>query len=205
MVTAREQRPLEPVPDDGAPVGRAADTAARRRRLLEAATELASEGGYDAVHMRAVASHAGVALGTLYRQYASKDQLLVAVLVDQADTLQHTLIRRPARGRTSADRVADVLERACRALEREPRLTAAMVTALSSTDPGAASAVLSVEERLQTMMADAIDGATVPQLDAVLRTLGHVWFSAMVSWVAGKTDGARMRADLSSAAHLLLA
>ena len=70
--------------------------------------------------------------------------------------------------------------------------------------PRRASAVLSVEERLQTMMADAIDGATVAQLDAVLRTLGHVWFSAMVSWVAGKTDGNRMRADLDSAAHLLL-
>jgi len=26
----------------------------------------------------------------------------------------------------------------------------------------------------------------------------------MVSWVAGKTDGNRMRADLDSAAHLLL-
>jgi hypothetical protein len=79
-----------------------------------------------------------------------------------------------------------------------------MVTALSSTDPGAAAAVRSVEERLQTMMADAIDGDTVPHLDAVLRTLGHVWFSAMVSWVAGNSDGARMRADLASAAHLLL-
>jgi AcrR family transcriptional regulator len=207
VVTLPEPVPDAPTDDATRPPagGRAAETAARRRRLLEAATTLASEGGYDAVHMRAVAAQAGVALGTLYRHYASKDQLLVAVLVDQADALQHALVRRPARGRTSADRVADVLERACRALEREPRLTAAMVTALSSTDPAAASAVLSVEERLQTMMADAIDGATVPQLDAVLRTLGHVWFSAMVSWVAGKTDGNRMRADLDSAAHLLLA
>ena len=200
MVTAPEHVP-DQAPATG---GRAAETAARRRRLLEAASALAAEGGYEAVHMRAVAAQAGVALGTLYRQYASKDQLLVAVLVDQADTLRHTLARRPARGRTCADRVADVLERACRALEREPRLTAAMVTALSSTDPDAAAAVRSVEERLQTMMADAIDGDSVPQLDAVLRTLGHVWFSAMVSWVAGNSDGDRMRADLASAAHLLL-
>jgi AcrR family transcriptional regulator len=40
------------------PGTRAAETAARRRRLLAAATELAAEGGYDAVQMRDVAARA---------------------------------------------------------------------------------------------------------------------------------------------------
>ena len=44
---------------------------------------LAAEGGYDAVQMRDVAARAEVALGTLYRHYASKDQLLLAAMAEQ--------------------------------------------------------------------------------------------------------------------------
>ena len=54
---------------------------ARRERILDAAMELATEGGYDAVQMREVGTEAGVALGTIYRYFSSKDDLLAAVLV----------------------------------------------------------------------------------------------------------------------------
>src|SRR5262249_57103235 len=52
--------------------------AARRARVLDAALALATEGGYDAVQMRDVASRAQVALGTIYRYFSSKDHLLAA-------------------------------------------------------------------------------------------------------------------------------
>src|SRR5436190_6785378 len=99
---------------------RAAETAARRRRLIDAAVGLAAEGGYDAVQMRDVAARAEVALGTLYRHYSSKDQLLLAALAAQADALRCRLEQRPPRGDTPAERVAEGLRRACRSLEREP-------------------------------------------------------------------------------------
>lgn len=196
--------------------GRAAETVARRERLLAAAAELAAAGGYEAVHMRAVASRAHVALGTLYRHFSSKDQLLVAVLAHQAATLASTLRRRPPRGDTPAERVANVLDRAMSALARQPRLASAMVTALASTDPAAAAAVGAVEARQRSMLADAIgSGASEPgnagrgparsnELDEVLRTLGHVWFSVMIAWVAGKLDRAGVRHDLDVAARPLL-
>ena len=118
-----------------------AETAARRRRLLEAAVELATEGGYDAVQMRDVAARAQVALGTLYRHYSSKDQLLLAALADQAGTLRTRLAQRPPRGDDPGDRVADVLRaRDARADRATRAITAAMVTALSSPEPQAAAA-----------------------------------------------------------------
>jgi TetR/AcrR family transcriptional regulator, cholesterol catabolism regulator len=187
-----------------APAGRAAETAARRQRLLDAATALAAEGGYDAVQMRDVAARAEVALGTLYRQYSSKDQLLVAALTAQATALQHRLGQRPPRGDRPADRVADVLRRASRALERAPRLTAAMVTALSSPDPEAARAKLDVYDVLRAIIAGAVDGDQVPQLDGVLRVLGYIWLAVLASWVGGLIDGPQMAVDLESAARLLL-
>src|SRR5580700_10948364 len=105
---------------------------ARRRG---AAVELASEGGYDAVQMRDVATRAQVALGTIYRYFRSKDELLAAALVEWAGSVERQVASRPPRGATTADRLVDVLRRATRAMERDANLTAAFVTAISSPDP----------------------------------------------------------------------
>src|SRR5438045_9343987 len=109
--------------------------AARRERVLEAALALGADGGYDAVQMRDVASEAGVALGTIYRYFASKDHLLAACQVEFARGEQRRLELRPTQGDTAADRVVDVLRRATRAQERQPQLTAAMVPAIGPPEP----------------------------------------------------------------------
>jgi AcrR family transcriptional regulator len=183
---------------------RAAETAQRRQRILDAACALATEGGYAAVQMRDVASAAEVALGTLYRQYSSKDQLLLAAMAGQATVLRARLGQRPAVGTDPADRVADVLRRASRALARDQQLTAAMVTALSSRESDAVEAKLAVNEILRDIIGGAFDGVELSELDAILRTLGYVWFSVLASWVGGMIDADRMSDDLTSAAHLIL-
>jgi TetR/AcrR family transcriptional regulator, cholesterol catabolism regulator len=183
---------------------RAAETAARKVRLLSAAVELAAEGGYDAVQMRDVASRAEVALGTLYRHYASKDQLLLAALADQATTLRERLDQRPPRGDVPADRVADVLRRATRALERQPRVTHAMVTAMSVSDDSAAPVKQEINETLRAIIIDAVNGTPVPDLDDVVRVLGSVWFAELTFWSGGLTDATAMADHLARAAALLL-
>jgi AcrR family transcriptional regulator len=193
-----------PLPAPERPTPRAAETAARRRRLLEAAVELAAEGGYDAVQMRDVAARAGVALGTLYRHYSSKDQLLLAALADQAGELRSRLAQRPPRGEDPGDRVADVLRRATRALTRDPSISAAMVTALASPESEAAAAKHEVYEILRTIISGAIDGAEVPDLDGIVRVLGYVWMATLSAWVGGMLDPDGMADDLAVAAHLLL-
>ena len=59
--------------------GRSEQQAQRRARVVAAAMALAAKGGYDAVQMRAVSTEADVALGTIYRYFSSKDQLLIAM------------------------------------------------------------------------------------------------------------------------------
>jgi len=184
---------------------RAAETAARKQRLLLAATALAAEGGYDAVQMRDVAARAEVALGTLYRHYSSKDQLLIAALALQATTLRERLDQRPARGEEPADRVADVLRRASRALERQPRVTHAMVTAMSMSDDSAAPVKQEVNDTLRAIIVDAVGAAPVPDLDQVVQVLGSVWFAELTFWTGGLTDSSAMADNLARAAALLLA
>src|SRR5947209_2404605 len=183
---------------------RARNQAARRERVIAAAVDLASEGGYEAVQMRDVAREADVALGTLYRYFPSKDHLLIAALAEQVSSLQRRLAQKPPRGTTSADRVVDVLRRASRALERDPRLTAALVTALSSPDPSVAESKQEVYDILGSVVVDAVDGEPLAEGEGVVRVLGHVWFAALVSWVVGMAPAGRMGDDLEVAARLIL-
>ena len=183
---------------------RAAETAARKQRLLDAATGLAADGGYDAVQMRDVASRAEVALGTLYRHYASKDHLLLAALAAQASALRERLDQRPPRGDAPAERFADVLRRASRALERQPRVTHAMVTAMSVADDSAAPVKHEINQTLRAIIIDAVDGTPVTDLDDVVRVLGSVWFAELTFWSGGLTDANAMADHLARAAAVVL-
>jgi AcrR family transcriptional regulator len=90
-----------------------------------------SEGGYDAVQMRAVAVEADVALGTLYRYFPSKEHLLVSAMLRQIETLYDRLVVKPPRGTDAVGRVIDVLRRANSALQRQQQFTVAVVRALA--------------------------------------------------------------------------
>ena len=187
---------------------RAAETAARKERLIAAATTLAAEGGYDAVQMRDVAARAEVALGTLYRHYASKDQLLLAAMALQATTLRERLVQRPPTGDSPAARVSDVLKRASRALERAPLVTKAMLTAMSSSEEATLPLKHEIDSTLRAIIADVVDGdghcKTVTNLDDIVRVLGSVWFAELTYWSNGLNPPSSVGDRLATAAELLL-
>jgi AcrR family transcriptional regulator len=178
--------------------------AARRARVLDAAMALAREGGYDAVQMRDVAATAKVALGTIYRYFSSKDHILAETLLEWNRDLQRRLAQRPPRGDTPADRVVDVLRRATRSIERNPKLSAALITAVTASDP----AIKQCQGQISQIMADVLFDAMQdvdPELAAgVCRVLSHVWFSALIGWVNGWENGADVGEELEVAARLLL-
>ena len=81
-----------------------ASQAARRDRVIRAALALGKAGGYEAVQMRAVATEAGVALGTIYRYFSSKDHLLAAAQVLWVKELEQRVTKRPPSGNTTSER-----------------------------------------------------------------------------------------------------
>src|SRR5262249_11081815 len=50
--------------------------AARRERVIGAGLELAAEGGYDAIQVRAIADRTGISSDTIYRYFGSRDRLI---------------------------------------------------------------------------------------------------------------------------------
>lgn len=94
-------------------IARSAEARAfRTEHVLAAATQLAREGGYDAVQMREVAIRAGIAIATLYRYFPSKDDLLRAIITEQVNLLRQDVADRPPRHPTASGRAAEVFIRA---------------------------------------------------------------------------------------------
>lgn len=178
---------------------------ARRNRVIQAALALGAEGGYDAVQMRDVAATANVALGTIYRYFSSKDHLLAAAMADWTGELRERLSQRPPRGDTPTDKLVDVLRRACRSLERQPRLTAALVKALSSPDPGVPEAGQQVQLQIRAMSQDMLDFLDPEVREGVLAIIRHVWFSALLGWAIGRSPISQVGDELERAVRLILA
>jgi AcrR family transcriptional regulator len=180
--------------------------AARRQRVIAAALELASEGGYDAVQMRDVATRANVALGTIYRYFSSKDALLAAAMVQWMAELEERVLARPPAGRRTPERVMNVLDRALRAIDREPQLTRAVVTALTAGDPAGVVALAGTTDTLARIMRPAFPADVDPAVEAsVAKMLGHIWWSTLIAWAAGMGDMRWASAELTEAAELLTA
>lgn len=184
--------------------GEAPTTEERRKRVLAAALELADEGGYDAVQMRDVAARAGVAMGTLYRYFSSKDHLLAACQAEQVRAIRSGLRRRPVRAGTPYERVMAVVDRATRAMERSPRATAALLQAIASPDPAVPPCQAEAAGAMAAMLDDAMDGVEPDRRAAITRVLVHVWFSALLGWVNGWSTVGEVRAELEEATGLLL-
>jgi AcrR family transcriptional regulator len=178
--------------------------AARRERVIDAALELAAEGGYDAVQMRDVAGRAQVALGTIYRYFSSKDHLLAAAQVELWRDQAERFLQRPPEGATAADRVVAVLERAMRGAEREPRRTAALVTATSSPDPAVRDCQLEVMSIMDRVLEEAMADVDAERRVQVALTLRQVWFAWLLGWVNGWNDAPTVNRQLVTTAHLLL-
>jgi AcrR family transcriptional regulator len=185
----------------GHPTGRSRSQHQRRKRILQAAAALASRGGVEAMQMRTVAERAGVALGTLYRYFPSKMDLVVAVVNEEMDTLEASLERRPPSSGTPAGRAVEVLMRATRGLMREPELADALIRSLLLSD-----VKTDLGDRMAGMLARvAGDGVPHEEHRILLRSLSSVWVMEMIELLRGRSGNERIQARLEIAAERLLA
>ncbi|WP_433675272.1 TetR/AcrR family transcriptional regulator [Microbacterium gorillae] len=81
---APPRRAPEPT-DASAPTGTAPSGTSRRDGIIDAATSLLLSHGYSGTSMQAFAAAAGIAKGTLFHHYATKDELVRAVLQRSAE------------------------------------------------------------------------------------------------------------------------
>jgi AcrR family transcriptional regulator len=78
----------------------------KRAAILRAARELIREAGFRDTQMNAVAETAGVALGTLYRNFPSKAELMVEVVAEVAQREVDAVAKIATEDGTAAERVS---------------------------------------------------------------------------------------------------
>jgi AcrR family transcriptional regulator len=145
-----------------------------------------------------------VALGTIYRYFPSKDAVLLAVMVQWLGDLENRVTRHPPTGATTVDRIMDVLTRAVRSMEREPRLTRAVIGAMTAGDPAGEVAIGDVTRAMARILAAAFPDDVDADLEArAAKALGHVWWSATISWANGMGDGDWVVDELRQASELI--
>src|SRR5271154_2266631 len=109
----------------------------RRERIVRAAITLLEHGEYDAIQMRDVAREAGVALGTVYRYFTSKEHLYAAALLEWAANFPNREQSKRAAGRSDEAQLRALMRRAVRAFERYPQMMRVEIVIESSPDPNA--------------------------------------------------------------------
>jgi AcrR family transcriptional regulator len=177
----------------------------RRKRIVQAAAALASRGGVEAMQMRTVAERAGVALGTLYRYFPSKMDLVVAVVSEELDLLETSIEKRPPRATTAPGRAVEVLMRATRGLMREPELAEALIRSLLLSD-----VKTDFGDRMSGLLLRAaiVPGQEIPagdQRHVLVRALASVWTMEMIEMLRGHATAEEIQIRLETAAAPLLA
>jgi len=181
-----------------------ATQAATRHRLLDAARELATEGGYDAVGMRQVAARAGVSAPTAYLYFSSKNHVLVDVLVELVAQTSATLAIMPNHGRSAADRAVATLRRAVAQVETAPDLYIALTRAYIAGCPEVAHATNTLEAAMRGWIDLALGDSNVADRDAIVMILENVLFANMVSLVTGARAPSEVADELERAARTLV-
>lgn len=170
---------------------------ARRDKILDVAVALAEEGGFDNVRQRDVAAKAGVALGTLYKSFRSKEDILTAALEREAEMLERRMEAKPAAGANRIERLTVFFNVITRGLCRKPKYARAVLRAMASGEPEVAGKVAAYQERITGLIIAAMrgvgrlgysdaKGSPPSKKEAAMAfALQQFWFASLVGWSAG--------------------
>lgn len=176
----------------------------RRERIVEAGLSLLRHQEHNQIQMKDVAAEAGVALGTVYRYFQSKDHLFAEVLAHWAAQLQTNIERRPLRGETNAERLTDVLQRSMRAFQSWPQLARVVMALESSEDPFTREIFARNMARNTQIYVEALNGLPEPVAREVVSVAASVFDLQLRQWVVGAQSIADVYDRIARAVWVLL-
>ena len=158
----------------------------RRDRIVRAAISLLEHGGeYDEIQMRDVASEAGVALGTVYRYFTSKEHLYAAALLEWASNYP-ARESKPAGGRSDEAQLRALMRRAVRAFERYPQMMRVEIVIESSPDPNARALFDQFAARNVGTLTSALSSIDRETAAAIVATVNSVLATRLRAWALGR-------------------
>lgn len=178
-----------------------ADQRERRDGIVGAAVVMLATVDYPDIQVKAVAAEAGVALGTLYRYFNSKDHLMAEALVRWSSGF-------PAPEAVSttgdvAERLKAVYGRAAAAFERQPRYYGALLHLQATTDPLAAEQYAAFTSRQTDTFAAVLHDLSDDIRADIVDVMGAVLNQLVRSRHAGTISQAEVKRRLERTADLI--
>jgi TetR/AcrR family transcriptional regulator, fatty acid metabolism regulator protein len=193
----RRLRPGEP----RAPVTRRGGD--KRERILDAAVRVLARKGFHATRVSEVAKAAGVADGTIYLYFDSKDELLVSLFEDRVERLLRFLETELPRAKTASDKLRRIIELQLGLLEGERDLAEVLTVILrQSTKLMKEQAAPKFNAYLDVIARVVADGQASGELrdDVSPHLVARAIFGALdgiaMTWALGKANrGGLLRAS----------
>jgi TetR/AcrR family transcriptional regulator, cholesterol catabolism regulator len=159
----------------------------RRDRIVRAAISLLEHGGeYDEIQMRDVAQESGVALGTVYRYFTSKEHLYAAALLEWAANFPAGTQSKRAGGRSDEAQLRALMRRAVRAFERYPQMMRVEIVIESSPDPNARALFDQFAARNVDALTSALPSTDPDTAAAIVATVNSVLATRLRAWALGR-------------------
>jgi len=174
---------------------------ARRDRIVTAAVDLMLERDYDNIQMKDVTVAAGVALGTMYRYFRSKEQLFAEALLTWSERFGREVAVAPGR---SVDRLKAAYRRAARAFERHPPVYTHLLALQATTDPLAAEIFERFASRQTEAFASFLPRVSSPRREQIIDVMSAVLDANLRDWTLGRQPISSVYAAIDDAAALLL-
>jgi AcrR family transcriptional regulator len=138
---------------------------ARRERILVAALHLIRGQSGVSVQMREVAEKAEVALGTLYRYFPSRQELLAYAYERWREECLEILNSSNMRGTTNVERFRSVARRDFKFVEKEPNFCEIWTTLDRCSDPEVVACMHRVRDKSYELYLRSIEG--IDRADAI--------------------------------------
>lgn len=179
----------------------------RSQRILAVTIALAEEGGFAAVRLRDVAQSSGVALGTLYKRFRSKEDLLIGVVSSELENFAER-IHAAEFSSNRAQRLLEIFTHLTHFLCDRPNFGRAVLRSAAAGEQALAERLVSFHSGLSTLIGEAFvrDQERPPSAGEleVMSILQRLWFALLLGWASGIHELEYVLSELDKAIALLL-
>lgn len=185
----------------------------RAQRIVDAAIELAEEGGFQNVRLRDVAEKSGVAFGTLYARFNSKEDILVAALEQEINRFCDLMADVPIPGDTAEIRLKNFFKSLTQVLISRRGFAMAVLRSVSSGIPGVSDKVMSYQSTMNRLIASAVEGKSVGEIEHtdensdiffIARLMQNIWYAELIGWISDAVTDAQVISRTVRGCQLLL-